>query len=74
MADLARSGMPRGKVLEAVTRNAARLLGLHDRLGTIEKGKDGDVIFLNGDPFAAETRVTRVMTGGAIVWEASERP
>ena len=47
---------------------------MENRLGTIEKDKDGDVIFLDGDPLATETRVTRVMTLGEIVWEAPEQP
>lgn len=74
LADLVRAGLPREDALKGVTFNAARLLGLQDRLGTIEKGKDADLIFLNGDPLAAETRVTRVMIGGEIVWEAPKRP
>ena len=74
LADLVRAGLPREEALKAVTLNAAKLLGLQDRLGTIEKGKDADLIFLDGDPLAAETRVTRVMIGGEIVWEAPKQP
>ena len=74
LAELVRAGLSRQDALKAVTLNAAKLLGLQDRLGTIEKGKDADLIFLDGDPLAAETRVTRVMIGGEIVWEAPKRP
>ena len=74
LADLVRAGLPREEALKAVTLGAAKVLGIQDRLGTIEKGKDADVIFLDGDPLAPETRVTRVMIGGEIVWEAPQRP
>ena len=47
---------------------------MEDRLGTIEKGKDADLVFLNGDPLATDTRVTRVMTFGEIAWEAPKQP
>lgn len=74
LAELVRAGLPREDALKAVTLNAAKVLGMEDRLGTIEKGKDADVIFLDGDPLATETQITRVMTLGEIVWEAPEQP
>jgi len=74
LASLVRTGLPREEALKAVTLGAAKVLGIQDRLGSIEKGKDADLIFLDGDPLAPETRVTRVMIGGEIVWEAPKRP
>jgi len=74
LAELVRAGLPRDEALKAVTLHAAQVLGVQQRLGTIEKGKDADLIFLDGDPLAVGTRVTRVMTLGELVWEASQRP
>jgi len=74
LADLVRAGLPREEALKAVTMRPAKAVGLADRLGTIEKGKDADLIFLDGDPLNPHTRVTRVMTLGEIVWEAPEEP
>ncbi len=74
LADLVRAGLPREVALRAVTLHAAEVLGMEDRLGTIEKGKDADLIFLDRDPLAPESRVTRVMTLGETVWEAPKRP
>lgn len=54
--------------LQAVTRNAARLLGLEAHVGTIEAGKDADLLVLGADPLHdAEnlTRVVAVFKGGA---------
>lgn len=72
LADLVRASLPREEALKAVTVRPAKVLGIQDRLGTIEKGKDADLIFLDGDPLNPHTRVTRVMTLGEIVWEAPQ--
>lgn len=72
MAELVRSGLSREAALKAVTLHPAKALGLADRLGTIEKGKDADLIFLDGDPLNPHTRVVRVMIAGEIVWEAPQ--
>jgi imidazolonepropionase-like amidohydrolase len=70
LAELVRAGLPREDALKGVTIHVAKVLGLEDRLGTIEKGKDADLVFLDGDPLAVGTRVTRVMTCGETAWEA----
>jgi imidazolonepropionase-like amidohydrolase len=74
LADLVRAGLPREEALKAVTQYPAEALGMADRFGTIEKGKEADLIFLDGDPLDPHTRVTRVMMHGEIVWEAPQRP
>ena len=74
LADLVRAGLPREEALKAVTQYPAEALGMADRFGTIEKGKEADLIFLDGDPLNPHTRVTRVMMHGEIVWEAPQRP
>ena len=51
-------GLPREAALEAITRNAAEMLGLDDRIGTIEVGKLGNVIVTDGDPLEIQTHVT----------------
>jgi len=67
LADLVREGWSRDLALKAVTLHAARLLGLDARLGSLEKGKDAALIFLDGDPLDPMTRVREVMIGGEIV-------
>ena len=52
-----------------MTVNPARFLGLDNQIGSIEKGRSADLIFLDGDPFDAATRVTRTMIAGEWVWE-----
>jgi imidazolonepropionase-like amidohydrolase len=50
-------GLPHDAALEAVTRNAAEMLGVGDKLGTIERGKLANLIVTDGDPLEIETHV-----------------
>ena len=67
-------GMRPASTLHACTRNAAQALGLADRIGTLEPGKEADIVVLNGnpleDPYALES-VQLVIKGGD-VWKPSE--
>ncbi len=64
-----RSGLGSEAALRAVTLTPAEILGVSDRVGTLEKGKDADLVFLSGPPFASGTVVQRVMIGGETVFE-----
>mgnify|MGYP001600274315 CR=1 FL=1 len=67
LAELVRSGLARKAAIESLTINPARVLGLEKKLGGIEKGKDADLIFLNGDPLDPQAKVMRVMILGKFV-------
>jgi hypothetical protein len=45
-------GMERDAALAAVTTTPARMLGLESRVGTLEQGKDGNVLLFSGDPLS----------------------
>lgn len=53
--------------LEAVTLSPARMLGIDDRVGSLEPGKDGDLVVFGGDPFEYLTPVELVVGGGGIL-------
>jgi imidazolonepropionase-like amidohydrolase len=53
-------GMRRQDALKAATSSAARLLGLDDRLGTLEPGRVADLVVVNGDPLDFSTLAQRV--------------
>ena len=55
-----RAGLTPMESLQTVTRNAARLCNLIDRVGTLESGKDADLLVLDGNPLADEQNLTRV--------------
>jgi len=67
-----RQGVPREEALRAVTLNAARFLGVADRVGTLEKGKDANVLLLTGDPLSSATWVDTVVLEGKVVYERSK--
>lgn len=62
-------GLPFEQALATVTIDAARILGIADRVGSLEKGKDGDVAIFDGDPFEYTSRVCGVVIEGQVVSE-----
>lgn len=67
-----RNGMTERNALRALTINGARILGIHDRVGSLEVGKDADVLILDGPPLDWESRVERVFVEGREVYRLSE--
>lgn len=62
-----RGGLTREQALRAVTITPARLLGIDQRVGTVEAGKDADLVLWNGEPFEATSRPVGVLVGGHLV-------
>ena len=62
-----KGGLDRAVALRAVTLTAAEILGVAARVGSLEPGKDADVVVLSGDPFDYRTRVVRVFIDGRAV-------
>lgn len=54
--------------LRAMTLAPAEVLGVEARVGSLEKGKDANMVFLSGEPFEATTRVEAVMLDGKVVF------
>ncbi len=67
-----RFGMDRMEALRAVTSNAAELLKIDDRVGSIAVGKDGDVIVLDGDPLSTFSRVLVTIVNGSVEFERAK--
>jgi imidazolonepropionase-like amidohydrolase len=66
----AEAGMKPMEIIQAATRNAAELLGMSDRIGTLEAGKLADIISVPGDPLKdirALEHAKFVMKGGVVV-------
>jgi imidazolonepropionase-like amidohydrolase len=62
-----REGMAEEDALKAITINAATVSGIADRVGSLESGKDADVLILSGHPFDLMTKVERVFIDGVQV-------
>jgi len=58
------AGLSQDQALRALTLGPAELLGVSDRLGTIEAGKIANLTITRGDLFARDTRVTQVFIDG----------
>jgi len=58
------NGLDRDAALAAVTLAPARLWGVADRVGSLEVGKDADVVIWSGDPFELSTGAERVFIKG----------
>ena len=62
-----KAGMDKHEALKAITINPARHLGLHHRIGSLEKGKDADLLLTDGCPFEVSTKVVQVYINGEAV-------
>ena len=67
-----RAGMSREKALEALTIAGARMLDLDARVGSLEPGKDADLVILSGDPFSVRTKVLQTWVEGRKVFDRDD--
>jgi imidazolonepropionase-like amidohydrolase len=63
------NGLPYDDALRSITMNPAKLLGIDKQVGSLEKGKDADIVLFNGDPFEFTTRVCMVIINGKVEFE-----
>ena len=66
MALAVANGFPADQALQAATIDAARLLGVADRVGSLEPGKDADLVLFDGDPFEYRSHVLAVLVNGQV--------
>jgi imidazolonepropionase-like amidohydrolase len=59
-------GLPFDRALKALTLDAAVILGIDRRVGSLEVGKDGDVVVFDGDPFEYTSHVCAVVIDGRL--------
>jgi imidazolonepropionase-like amidohydrolase len=64
-----RSGLDREAALKSITLWPAEILGLGDRFGAIDKGRDGTLLILSGDPLSTTTFVDTVLIDGQVAYE-----
>jgi imidazolonepropionase-like amidohydrolase len=59
-----KAGMDPFAALQAITINPARHLGIQDRVGSLEPGKDADLVLAEGDALVSDSRVRSVLVSG----------
>lgn len=62
-------GMKEDKALEAITINPAKVLGIDNRVGSIEVGKDADIVIWDNNPFEINSNVLYTIIDGKIVYK-----
>jgi imidazolonepropionase-like amidohydrolase len=63
-----KEGLDPQTALAAITINPARIAGIDDRLGSIEVGKDADLVIWSGDPLDVHSRVERALIEGSQIY------
>ena len=64
-----KDGMKEEDAFKAITINPAQILGIADRVGSIEVGKDADIAIFNGNPLEIMTKSQYVLINGKIVYK-----
>jgi len=69
-----RGGLGEQAALESLTITAAQILGVADRIGSIEPGKDADVVIFSGDPLDYRTFAEKTFVNGKLMYEMDKSP
>ena len=64
-----KEGMDEMEALKAITINAAVITGIDDRVGSLEPGKDADIVIFDGHPIELKTRVVTTVINGRVVYK-----
>jgi hypothetical protein len=64
VSELVKYGLPREAALRAITIVPAEMTGLEKRIGSLEAGKDADLLLFTGDPLSSESRLHEVYING----------
>jgi len=67
-------GLDEQTALEAITITAAEILGVTDRVGSLQVGKDADIIILDGHPFHYNTFVEFTLINGKVLYDKKQSP
>jgi imidazolonepropionase-like amidohydrolase len=67
-------GLDEQTALEAITITAAEIIGVADRVGSLQVGKDADIIILDGHPFHHKTFVQLTLVNGKVLYDKKESP
>ncbi|MFW9905638.1 MAG: amidohydrolase [Candidatus Thorarchaeota archaeon] len=63
-----KEGLTREEALNCVTKNPAEILGIYDRVGSLDEGKDADIVIWSDNPFEFYSKVEKVFINGKEVY------
>ena len=66
---LAANHVPVTKALRTITSSPAKILGVSDRVGSLEEGKDADLAILDGEPLSSLSKIEIVFINGSVAWK-----
>lgn len=66
-----KEGMDETEALRAITINAAEITGISDRVGSLEPGKDADIVIMDGHPLELKSRVLYTVINGRVVYQCT---
>ncbi len=73
LSELVRYGLSEEDAIASVTLHPAKLLGLDDRMGTVEAGKEPHFVLFDKDPLVPGARVMKTIIGGEVVWDREDQ-
>jgi len=65
-------GLPEEAALQMVTINPAKILGIEEHAGSVDPGKDADLVLWSGDPLELSSKAERVYIDGKLVYTPQE--
>lgn len=65
-----KAGLDEMEALKCISINAAEILGIEDRVGSLEVGKDADIVIWDAHPFDLQAKVTHTLVNGVVVYQA----
>jgi imidazolonepropionase-like amidohydrolase len=68
------NGMNKDMALRAITLTPAEILGVADRIGSLDAGKDADIVIMTGHPFETTSRIEMVLIDGKTVYARKATP
>jgi hypothetical protein len=73
LSELVRFGLSEEDAIASVTLHPAKLLGIDDRMGTVEAGKEPHFVLFDTDPLVPGARVMKTIIGGKVVWDREDQ-
>ncbi len=68
-----REGMPEEEAFRAITINPAEVLGIDDRVGSLEQGKDADIAIFDGNPLSNFSTCLKTIIEGEVVYDRKQQ-